>query len=73
MIGFIAEYAGGELIIDPVEIEDAGWYRFDQLPGLPSSGISIASRMIQHYTALCVQTYGHNHCSEKEPRDGKPT
>lgn len=36
MIGFTAAYAGGELAIDEREIEDAGWYRRDALPQLPS-------------------------------------
>lgn len=57
MIGFIAEYASGELIIDPVEIEDAGWYRYDQLPGLPPLGVSIAHRMIRHHVAECQEKY----------------
>jgi len=51
MIGFMAEYAGGELIIDSREIEEAGWYRYDQLPGRPSSNISIAGKLINHFIA----------------------
>ncbi len=38
MIGFTASYAGGEIKIDPGEIEDAGWYVSDNLPPLPASG-----------------------------------
>jgi NAD+ diphosphatase len=49
MVGFFAEYDSGDLIIDPVEIEDAGWYRYDQLPGRPSTSISIASKMLDHF------------------------
>ena len=49
MIAFIAEYASGELIIDHNEIEDAGWYRYDNLPGKPSSSVSIAKKLIEHY------------------------
>jgi NAD+ diphosphatase len=51
MVGFFAEYASGTLKIDNVEIEDAGWYRFDALPGRPSTNISISSRMLDHYIA----------------------
>jgi NAD+ diphosphatase len=51
MIGFIAEYAGGELKIgEPEEIEDARWYRLDDLPKLPP-GVSIARAMIDAFIA----------------------
>jgi NAD+ diphosphatase len=51
MIGFIADYAAGEIVIDQKEIEAAGWYRYDNLPGRPSIGISIAGRLIDHFIA----------------------
>src|SRR3712207_7365904 len=35
MIGFTAEYAGGELSVDPLEIEDAGWYDAGEFPPHP--------------------------------------
>ena len=51
MIGFIAEYAGGELKIgEPEEIEDARWYRLDDLPKLPPK-VSIARAMIDAFIA----------------------
>jgi NAD+ diphosphatase len=50
MIGFTAEYAGGELRPDPAEIEDAGWYSVDKLPSLPSK-ISIARRLVNGFIA----------------------
>lgn len=50
MIGFTADYAGGELTPQPGEIEDAGWYRADALPLLPPR-VSIARRMIEAFTA----------------------
>lgn len=49
MIGFTADYAGGELRIDNNEIEAAGWYRYDNLPGLPTSSFSLARKLIDHY------------------------
>lgn len=49
MMGFFAEYESGELEIDRVELEHAGWYRYDQLPGRPSTHLSIASKMLDHY------------------------
>lgn len=53
MIGFIAEYADGEIIIDHNEIESAGWYRFDNIPAWPGSSISIASKLINHFIQEC--------------------
>jgi NAD+ diphosphatase len=50
MIGFTTEYAGGELEIDPAEIEDAGWYEHDKLPPLPPKA-SIARTMIDDFLA----------------------
>lgn len=49
MIGFIAEYASGDLVLSHDEIESAGWYRFDSLPGMPSTSISIARKLIDHF------------------------
>lgn len=50
MIGFTADYAGGELRKDPEEIEDAGWYSVDDLPALPPK-VSIARAMIDSFVA----------------------
>ncbi len=48
MVAFTAEYAGGELVLEEAEIEDAGWYHADNLPNLPSR-ISIARRMVDDF------------------------
>ena len=45
MLGFEADYAGGELKPDGTEILDAGWYRADALPQTPAPG-SIAHELI---------------------------
>lgn len=50
MIGFVARYAGGEVTIDPEELEDARWFPADALPAGPSRH-SIAGYIIQHYAA----------------------
>jgi NAD+ diphosphatase len=50
MIAFTAEYAGGEVTPDGIEIEDARFFDVDALPQLPPAGISIASWLI-HTTA----------------------
>lgn len=48
MIGFVAGYAGGEVTIDPDELEDARWFSCDQLPSGPSRH-SIAGHIIAHH------------------------
>jgi NAD+ diphosphatase len=45
MVAFLADHLSGELRPDPAEIEDAGWFRLDALPELPSA-LSIARRML---------------------------
>ena len=48
MIAFTAEYESGEICVDQVEIIDAGWYRMDAMPDIPSTD-SIAGRLIRWY------------------------
>ncbi|HLL52601.1 MAG TPA: NAD(+) diphosphatase [Myxococcaceae bacterium] len=50
MIGFNAEYAGGELTLDPSEILDAAWFTADNLPQIPGK-LSIARKLIDHWLA----------------------
>ncbi len=50
MVGFRADYAGGEIVADGVEIEDAGWYRADSLPRIPPR-VSIARALIDAFLA----------------------
>jgi len=49
MIAFTAEYAGGDITIDPSEITDAGWFSADNLPPIPPK-ISIARRLIDWFS-----------------------
>jgi NAD+ diphosphatase len=46
MIAFTAAYAGGTIVPDGIEIEDARFFDVDTLPKLPPAGLSIASRLI---------------------------
>lgn len=48
MLGFWAEYAGGDIVCAPDEIADAQWFHVDRLPRV-SPGFSIAGWMIQRY------------------------
>jgi NAD+ diphosphatase len=48
MAGFVAQYAGGEIIVDHNELEDVRWFPIDALPILPPKR-SIARRIIDRY------------------------
>jgi NAD+ diphosphatase len=37
MVGFLAEYAGGDINIDAEELADARWFQRDQMPATPPS------------------------------------
>jgi NAD+ diphosphatase len=50
MIGYTAEYAGGDLRVDGVEIAEARWFRADALPNIPPR-LSIARRLIDAWVA----------------------
>lgn len=50
MVGFVAQHAGGEITIDPDELEDARWFPPDALPDGPSRH-SIARFIIDTYGA----------------------
>jgi NAD+ diphosphatase len=53
MVAFTAEYAGGEIRVDSVEIADAGWFSAGGLPAIPPR-ISIARKLIDWF----VTAYG---------------
>ena len=48
MAGFVADYAGGEIRVDPRELEDARWFGPDDLPQLPARR-SIARWIIDRF------------------------
>jgi len=50
MVGFVATYAGGELVVDYSELEDARWFSMSALPTLPPTR-SIARRIIDTFCA----------------------
>lgn len=50
MLGFFAEYEAGEIKIDPNEIVDAKWFRYDELPQVPASA-SVAGQLIADYVS----------------------
>ena len=58
MIAFKADYASGDIVIDREEIEEAGWYRYDNLPGRPSTPASISSKLLDDYISHATKIYG---------------
>lgn len=48
MLGFFAEYAGGDIICDPSEIADAQWFHYRDLPNIPPRA-SISGQLIHQY------------------------
>jgi NAD+ diphosphatase len=46
MVGFVAEHAGGDIVVDGSEITDARWFRADALPLVPPK-LSIARQLIE--------------------------
>ena len=50
MLGFTAEYSGGDISLEEAEIAEADWFAADALPGLPPKP-SIARRLIDWFVA----------------------
>jgi NAD+ diphosphatase len=48
MLAFTAEYAGGEIKPDQVEIVEAGWFRVNEIPKVPTGG-SVARKLIEWF------------------------
>lgn len=51
MLGFFAEYEAGDIVIDPTEIIDAKWFRYDELPQVPATA-TVAGQLISHYVGV---------------------
>lgn len=48
MVGFTAEYAGGDIHLQRSELSKGGWFRYDNLPPIPEK-LSIARRLIDSW------------------------
>lgn len=48
MVGYLAEYESGEIQEDQLEIKDAQWFRYDQLPKLPPKH-TLSMRLIETF------------------------
>lgn len=60
MLGFTADYAGGDITLEEAEIAEAGWFRADNLPGLPPKP-SIARRLIDAFVAANLPAQAESH------------
>jgi NAD+ diphosphatase len=48
MIGFTAEFLEGEIQVDGIEIDNAGWFRKDEIPAIPGID-SISGQLIEYF------------------------
>ena len=48
MLGYFAEYDGGDIVCDLTEIADAQWFHYTELPMIPPVS-SISGQLIEHY------------------------
>lgn len=51
MLGYFADYAGGDIHVDQHEIVRAEWFKYDQLPNIPSAN-SISGQLINTFVQL---------------------
>lgn len=50
MVGFVADWAAGDVRIDPFELEEGGWFDINKLPKIPGPG-TIANKLIMRVKA----------------------
>lgn len=63
MLGYYADYAGGDLNPCPEELAEAGWFDVNALPSIPAPTISVAGQLIEEY---CRSTISKNLASTGE-------
>lgn len=57
MVAFTAEYASGEIRVDPSELIEGGWFTADALPVIPDK-VTIARRLIDAFVAAHASRAG---------------
>lgn len=50
MLGFFADYGGGDIAVDGVEIAEANWYHYRDLPPVPAE-YSLSGQLIRRFVA----------------------
>lgn len=58
MLGFIADAVTDDIKVDGIEIAEANWFRYDQLPETIGSPRIMSGRLIQHYVEQASLAYG---------------
>jgi len=58
MLGFIADAVTKDITVDGIEIAEANWFRYDQLPEVIAPPGIMAGSLIQHYVERATLTYG---------------
>jgi NAD+ diphosphatase len=58
MLGFIADAVTDDIIIDGIEIAEADWFRYDNLPGIIAPPTIMSGRLLQQYIDESTLTYG---------------
>ncbi|MGY8851019.1 MAG: NAD(+) diphosphatase [Pseudomonadales bacterium] len=58
MLGFIADAITDDIKIDGVEIAEADWFRYDQMPGIIAPPTIMSGRLLQQYIDDATLTYG---------------
>ncbi len=52
MIGFFADYAGGDIAVDGIEIAEAHWFDYRQLPRIPNA-FALSGQLIRTFAERC--------------------
>lgn len=58
MLGYIADSVSGDINVDGIEIVEADWFRYDQLPSNIAPPSIMAGRLMQHFMQQAAATYG---------------
>ena len=58
MLGFIADAVTDDITIDGIEIAEADWFRYDNLPGIIAPPTIMSGRLLQQYIDESTLTYG---------------
>ena len=59
MVGFVADYAGGEIQVDNTELLEADWFSADSLPQVPPR-VSIARQLINWFVNIHTPSSARN-------------
>lgn len=57
MIGYFADYAGGDICIDDIEIAEARWFHYQDLPQIPGE-FALSGQLIRAFVDRCTALYG---------------